>query len=333
MTVMATSSEHPLKTAVLFLVFNRPDTTAQVFDAIRKARPQRLYVAADGPRADRAGEAARVESVRKIATAVDWPCDLKTLFRDQNLGCKQAVSGAITWFYEHEEDGIILEDDCLPHPDFFNFCETMLDYYRDDERVDVITGNNFQNDQHRGTGSYYFSKYNHCWGWATWRRAWKHYQGDLPFWSVWKHSDDWKAVCPDKVERLYWVKIFDQVYAGDIDSWAYPWTACVWKYGGLTVTPNVNLVTNIGFGVDATHTCDPNGHQANMPVAALPEIVHPHWLGQDKEADAYIFHNTLGGRWLRWPWSWFRLPRCVLGRLKRQVMATNCLEFLLVAKK
>jgi len=317
MTVMATSSAHPLKTAVLFLVFNRPDTTTQVFDAIRRVRPQRLYVAADGHRADRAGEAARVESVRKIATAVDWPCDVKTLFRDQNLGCKRAVSGAITWFFEHEEKGIILEDDCLPHPDFFNFCETMLDYYRDDERVDVITGNNFQNGQQRGTASYYFSKYNHCWGWASWRRVWRHYQGDLSFWPDWKQSDEWRSHCPDKVERHYWEKTFDQVHAGGIDSWAYPWTACVWKHGGLTVTPNVNLVTNIGFGVDATHTCDPNGHQANMPVAALPEIVHLAVAVQDRVADRYVFDHHFGGKWLCWPWRWIRLLARALRRLKR----------------
>lgn len=321
MNADATSAVCPLETAVLFMVFNRPDTTTQVFEAIRRARPPRLYVAADGPRADRAGEVVRVESVREIATAVDWPCEVKTLFRNQNLGCKLAVSGAITWFFEHEEEGIILEDDCLPHPDFFNFCETMLDYYRDDERVDVITGNNFQNGHRRGTGTYYFSKYNHCWGWASWRRAWRHYQGDLPFWPDWKHSNQWKVVCPDNVERRYWEKIFDRVQAGTIDTWDYPWTACVWKHRGLTVTPNVNLVTNIGFGVNSTHTCDPNARQANLPVAEFPIIVHPRLVVQDKEADAYIFEHTLGGRWLRWPWSWFRQPRCVLGWLKRQIMA------------
>jgi len=307
MTADATSAARPLETAVLFMVFNRPDTTTQVFEAIRRARPLRLYVAADGPREDRAGEDIRVESVRKIATAVDWPCDVKTLFRKDNLGCKQAVSGAITWFFEHEEEGVILEDDCLPHPDFFNFCETMLDFYRDDERVDVISGNNFQNGRKRGAGAYYFSKYNHCWGWATWRRAWCHYQGELPFWPEWKDSDDWKTVCPDNVERCYWERIFDQVYAGAIDTWDYQWTACVWKHRGLTATPNVNLVTNIGFGVDATHTCDPNAHQANMPVAALPEIIHPEIVGQDQSADRYVFEHHFGGRWLRWPWRWIRL--------------------------
>lgn len=306
-------------TAVLFLIFNRPGATVDVFEAIRRARPSRLYVAADGPRSNRAGEAELVEIVRKIATTVDWPCDVNTLFRKENLGCKQAVSGAITWFFEREQEGIILEDDCLPHPDFFNFCEIMLDYYRDDERVEVITGDNFQNGQQRGTGTYYYSKYNHCWGWASWRRSWRHYQGDLPFWSNWKHSDEWRAHCPDRVERSYWEKIFDQVYAGGIDSWAYPWTACVWKHRGVTVTPNVNLVTNIGFGMDATHTCDPNARQANLPVAELSSIVHPMVILPDNDADRYVFENHFGGRWLRWPWCWLGCALRALRWLKRRI--------------
>ena len=321
MTDVASSIVRSLKTCVLFLVFNRPDTTSQVFDAIRRARPTRLYVAADGPRSGRADEVALVDRVRKIATEVDWPCDVKTLFRDQNLGCKRAVSNAITWFFENEEQGIILEDDCLPNLDFFNFCESMLEYYRHDERVHVITGNNFQNGQHRGTGTYYFSKYNHCWGWASWRRTWCHYDGNLSFWPSWKISNEWRANCPDNVERRYWEKIFDQVYAGNIDSWAYPWTASIWKHGGLTITPSVNLVTNIGFSLEATHTRDPNSRQANLPVAAFQEIIHPERMYQDKEADEYVFDNILGGRWLRWPLRLLRLPRCIFRSMKRKITA------------
>ena len=308
-------SIRPLDTGILFLVFNRPEITSQVFNAVRRARPASLYVAADGPRADRAGEVELVERVRKIATAVDWPCDVKTLFRKSNLGCKLAVSGAITWFFEHEEEGIIIEDDCLPHLDFFNFCENLLDYYRDDESVHVITGNNFQNGQQRGTGTYYFSKYNHCWGWATWRRAWKNYQGDLLFWPSWKQSDDWRANCPDKVERRYWEKIFDLVHAGGIDSWAYPWTACVWKHGGVTV----NLVTNICFGADATHTYDPSASQASLPAVGLTDLIHPDSVLQDLAADRYVFENHFGGMWLHWPLNWFKFSVRALRWLKRRM--------------
>jgi hypothetical protein len=309
----------PLNTAVLFLVFNRPDTTARVFETIRRAKPPRLYVAVDGPRVERKGEAERVAKVRDIATAVDWPCELKTLFREKNLGCKYAVSGAITWFFEEEEQGIILEDDCLPHPDFFPFCELLLQRYRDDERVSVVTGDNFQNGRRRGDGSYYFSRYNHVWGWASWRRAWKWYNNDLSFWPEWKVSDDWTRMVPDKVERRYWAKIYDRMYAKLIDSWAYPWTASVWYHGGLTATPNVNLVSNIGFGPDSTHTASADSPLAAMAMAGLGEMVHPSRITQDTEADRFVFDHAFGGRGLRFPGSLMRLPRRAGGFIYRHL--------------
>ena len=310
-----------LQTAVLFLIFNRPDTTAQVFEAIRKAKPPRLYVAADGPREGREGEAERVEQVREIATAVDWPCELKTLFRGKNLGCKKAVSGGITWFFEQEEQGIILEDDCLPHTEFFTYCETLLERYATDDRVWVITGNNFQSGQKRGGASYYFSKYNHCWGWATWRRAWQRYQGDLPFWSKWSQSTDWREKTPDPVERRYWSKIFKRVCAGQIDSWAYPWTASVWYHDGLTATPNVNLVSNIGFGPDSTHTASVDSPLANMATKGIGEIRHPAVVARDADADRHAFDYAFNGLSRRFPYSLLRLPRRMASfayrRLKR----------------
>ena len=309
----------PLNTAVLFLVFNRPETTVQVFNTIRQAKPLRLYVAADGPRTRRTGEIERVAQVRKIATAVDWPCEVKTLFREDNLGCKNAVSGAITWLFENEERGIILEDDCVAHPDFFFFCDVLLERYAKNERVSVVTGNNFQNGLRRGDASYYFSKYNHCWGWATWRRAWHHYQGDLPFWPEWRDSDNWIHQTPDRVERVYWERIFDRVCAGQIDSWAYPWTASVWYHGGLTATPNVNLVSNIGFSKDATHTMSANSSFAKMPIHAIDSLQHPLRIKRDEDADRQAFDHHFGGRGLRFPWSLLRLPRRVGGFLCRQV--------------
>ena len=211
MTTQVFVKPSSVHTAVLFLVFNRPETTKQVFEAIRQAKPPRLYVAADGAREGKPGESERVEQVRQIATEVDWPCEVKTLFRDKNLGCKQAVSSAIDWFFDNEEQGIILEDDCLPHPDFFTFCETLLKRYATDERVWVITGDNFQDGQKRGDGSYYFSRYNHVWGWASWRRAWSKRDMSIKFWPKWKVSPEWKACVPDKIERKYWSKIFEHI--------------------------------------------------------------------------------------------------------------------------
>ena len=170
-----------INTAVLFMVFNRPNTTSKVFEEIKKARPPRLYVAADGPRKDKDGEEKKVLKVREIATAVDWPCEVKTLFREKNLGCKSQTSSAITWFFKNEEQGIILEDDSLPHIDFFYFCEFLLDYYHDNKKILTIAGCNFQDGNKRGDASYYFSKYFQCWGWAGWRRSWSYYDGEISF--------------------------------------------------------------------------------------------------------------------------------------------------------
>jgi hypothetical protein len=305
----------PLQTAVLFLVFNRPDTTKQVFEAIRQAKPPRLYVAADGPRDNRQGEAERAEQVRQIATAVDWSCEVRTLFRDQNLGCKRAVSEGIDWFFESEEQGIILEDDCLPHPDFFSFCENLLKIYANDERVWVITGVNFQDGHKRGESSYYFSRYNHVWGWASWRRAWTKRDMEIQFWPKWKNSPEWKTWLPDRVERKYWAKIFDKMYSNKIDTWDYPWTASVWFYGGLTASPNVNLISNIGFGPGSTHTTLANSPLARMKTSSIGELVHPDDIEKDQYSDRYVFEHTFAGKRQRFP----KLVLRLLNRLGRLI--------------
>jgi hypothetical protein len=309
-----------MNTPVLLLIFNRPDTTAQVFEAIRKARPPRLYVAADGPRVDRHGEAQKVAKVREIATAVDWPCEVKTLFRDENLGCKYAVSGGITWFFEHEEEGIILEDDCLPNSDFFTYCEILLNRYATNERVWVINGNNFQNGVCRGEASYYFSHYNHVWGWATWRRAWQKADMDILFWPNWKTSSSWKRFWTDATARKYWTKIFNSVYDKKIETtWDYPWTATIWYYGGLTATPNVNLVSNIGFGPDSTHTCEINSPNSALKTAQIGNIKHPTSIILDQEADRYTFDNHFYGNDMRFPRNVIRFPSRVAKYLNRHV--------------
>jgi len=311
----------PLHTAVLFLIYKRPDTTKQVFKAIRQAKPPRLYVAADGPKPAVAGEAEKVQQTRDIVlNGVDWDCEVKTLFRDTNLGCKYGVSGGIDWFFEHEEEGIILEDDILPHPDFFSYCETLLDRYATDERIWVITGDNFQNGIQRGSASYYFSRYNHVWGWASWRRAWQKSDMDITFWPEWKQSNSWKELWEDPVARKYWEKIFDRMYRAEIDTWDYPWTASVWYHGGLTATPNVSLVSNIGFGPDATHTASADSALAEMATAGLDELTHPGAIEQDRVADRFVFDHTLGGRNLRWPRVLFTLPMRMLRLVRRVLM-------------
>lgn len=282
---------HSLNTAVLFLVFNRLDTTKQVFEAIRKAKPPRLYVAADGAREDKEGEDKKAQEVRDfILSNIDWDCDVKTLFRDNNLGCKMAVSSAIDWFFENEEMGIILEDDCLPSQSFFWFCEELLIRYKDDMRVGQISGDNFQKEIKRGEADYYFSIYNHIWGWASWSNRWKEYDVNL---TQFKNSNFIDNLFNNKNTLRYWKETFDTMKQQKIDTWDYQWTFCLWSKKRLTILPNVNLVENVGFGVDATHTTG-ESEFANLKSYDIVLKNHPSEIIQNYVADEFTSKLMFG---------------------------------------
>ncbi|KAA6232075.1 glycosyltransferase family 2 protein [Chlorobium phaeovibrioides] len=308
-----------MRSPVLFLTYKRFRTAEPVFEAIRQAKPPRLYFASNAPNPANEGEDQLVQKVRNLLKLVDWPCEVYTLFHEKYFAVKYSIPTAIDWFFEHEEEGIILEDDVLPHPDFFMFCETLLHRYAEDHRVWMITGDNFQDGQKRGSGSYYFSRYTHIWGWATWRRAWKHYDIDISYWKEWNKSDAWRQLWSDNVERHYWEKIFNRMFDHGIDTWDYQWTASAWYHGGLTATPNVNLVSNIGFGEDATHTTSASSSHAEIPVQSLGELMHPAKIEQDKNADRYAFNHAFGGRTQRFPWVLVSFPKCVVGYLYRRL--------------
>ena len=281
---------------ILFLVFNRPELTLKVFNRIKEIKPKKLYVACDGPR-NTDNEMQIVSQVRKITNHVTWDCNLKKLYRNHNLGCKNAVSGAIDWLFENEDKGIILEDDCLPNNDFFYFCEKLLLKYEKNTRISMITGNNFQDGKVRGNGSYYFSGYNHIWGWATWKRVWNYYDKNMSFWPEWSKSNDWKEKFPDLLERIFWKRNFDSVYRNSIDTWDYQLLAMLKRIGGLCITPNTNLVSNIGFGKDATHTRDEKSKNANLPTSKISKLKHPESIKINLDADKYEFeHHYLGNK-------------------------------------
>ena len=280
---------HPLKTPVLFLVFNRLDTTKQVFEAIRQARPPRIYVAADGARVNKEDESEKIQAVRDhVMQNIDWDCEVKTLFRDENLGCKYAVSGAITWFFENEEQGIILEDDCLPSQSFFWFCEELLDRYKDDFRVWHISGDNFQNGIKRGDASYYFSKFNHIWGWASWADRWSHYDVEMSSFSQFKDDGLIASNFSEKKDQLYWLNVFDRTFNGEVDTWDYQWTYTVLSNSGLSILPNKNLISNVGFGADATHTKDLDSLYSQISSTDLiMPLAHSRFCIFDVNADNY----------------------------------------------
>ncbi len=271
-----------LHTPILFLIFNRPDTTFKVFESIAQQQPSKLYIAADGPRSDKHGEDLLCQNTRDIVTQINWPCEVKTLFREQNLGCRHAISEAIDWFFEQEEEGIILEDDCLPHPDFFRFCVSMLDRYRHEEKVMHISGDNFQGGIIHGNSSYYFSGYAHIWGWATWRRAWKKYNVNMSYEEAVEIIDHHFN---GFVERKYWKLVAKKVKTGEFNTWDYQWAFTLWKFKGLAIIPNVNLISNIGFGESSTHLGDANHIFANMPSSSIGEIIENEALIINQKAD------------------------------------------------
>jgi hypothetical protein len=273
-------------TPVAFIIFNRPDVTEKVFQAIRQAQPRKLLVIADGPRADRPGEAEKCAAARAIIDQVDWECEVLTNYSDINLGCKYRVSSGIDWVFAEVEEAIILEDDCLPAPSFFQFCQTLLEKYRHDERIMAICGNNFQNSQSRTPYSYYFSKYNHIWGWASWCRAWQHYDVNMKTWPEFLDSGLMQYVSDGKAEEKFWTENFQQAYKGAADTWDYQWTYACWSQGALSILPDSNLISNIGFGDEATHTKG-GSSIANMPTKDIWEIKDPPFLVRYEEADNY----------------------------------------------
>ncbi|GAB2955568.1 hemolytic protein HlpA [Hymenobacter coalescens] len=291
-------------TPVLLLVFNRPEPTRRVLEALRQVRPRHLYVAADGPRAHRPDDAALCEQVRALVqAAVDWPCELRTLFRDTNLNCGVGPATAISWFFGHESEGIILEDDCVPTPDFFPFCQEMLARYRHDERVMHVGGNNFGREARQplaaGADSYFFSGQVNSWGWASWRRAWHLYDFHLSLWPELQRRGLLRQLYPSALERRYWLPKFRALHGAPQppDIWDYQWHFAVAAHSGLTIVPAVNLVRNIGFGDDATHTFDAADAHADVATAELSwPLRHPVAVLRDRPRDRRRFREFMLSR-------------------------------------
>jgi hypothetical protein len=285
------TNTYQTKSAVLFVIFNRPDTTQLVFDRIKAAKPKRLYVAADAPRPEVPQDELLCKQARAIADQIDWDCELKTFFQEKNVGCREGVSSAVTWFFEQEEEGIILEDDCLPANSFFRFCDTLLEKYRDDTRIRHITGCNLQRGKKWGASTYYFSNMTHVWGWASWRRAWKDYDKHLNKYSKTEVNKQLRNIFEDSMVAESWEHIFEEVKAGKINAWGYQLDFTNFFNNGLTIIPNENLISNIGFRADATHTLDIHSIYANIPVTEIGEITHPVFILPQKQADLFVLNH------------------------------------------
>lgn len=295
---MAHENFTQLNTPILLIGFNRPDTIQRVFEQIARARPKQLFFFVDGPRNEI--ESEQVLQVKtSIQKQINWPCELKTNFPEINLGCYLGPPTAISWFFENVEKGIILEDDCIPNKSFFSYCEEVLDTYNtgadsvEDNKIMVVSGDNFQYGKKHGDASYYFSIYPNIWGWATWRKSWKLYDLKIKDFPKFKAENKIAKYFPDTASQNHWLDIFEKFYDGTRkDTWDYQWLFAVWNNGGLSVVPNKNLVSNIGFDNRATRTKNPDSKISNLKTEELEfPIRHPLIQEANKEADLHTFET------------------------------------------
>ena len=288
-------------TPVLLIGFNRPDTTQKVFDQVAKIKPKQLFMFVDGPRVTRLGEDKQCEEVRNIIKQVDWDCEVKTLFLKENAGIRGVMSGpdqALNWFFENVEKGIILEDDCIANKSFFYFCQEIINTFNtgvetvEENKIMMVSGNNFQGGKKRGDASYYFSIYPNTWGWATWKKSWKLQNFDIKDLQKFKDENKIAQYFRDEKTQQYWLDIFNKMSGGKTDTWDYRWLFAMWNNGGLSVVPNKNLISNIGFDNRATHTKNADPKISNLKTEELEfPIQHPIVQQVDREADLHIFQT------------------------------------------
>ena len=275
---------------ILVMAFNRPAPAAGLLEVLKQLRPARLYLAFDGPRLNSPGEQEHCEAVRDLfRNSIDWPCQVAWLLRTHNLGCRLAVSSAIDWFFEKESEGVILEDDIHPIPGFFGYCAELLERYRDDERIGAIAANNHQSECPPNGASYYFSIYSHCWGWATWRRAWRAYHQAEKLWPEFLQRGWLRQLGGRDFERR-WQFLIDQVYTGEVNTWDILWQLACWQQGFLTCLPAKELVRNVGFDQDATHTLDETSPLKTPKELAQP-LLHPSIILPSQNFDRVTFNR------------------------------------------
>ena len=282
-----------LRTPVVFIIFNRPETTEKVFEKIRQAQPPLLLVIADGPREDQPNDIQTCKATRAIIERVDWDCKVLKNYSEINLGCGRRPATGLDWVFETVEEAIILEDDCVPHPTFFRFCEELLERYRHDQRIMSISGQNVQFGRKRTEYSYYFSRYNHGWGWATWRRAWQYFDFDMKLWPEVRDSNFLKDILADPDAVKSWNRIFQLTYDKYQNCWDFQFTFACWIQNALSIISPVNLISNVGHGSGATHTTDEKSIFSNIPVEAISfPLKHPAFMIRNSQADQFT-ENSL----------------------------------------
>ena len=313
---------------LLLLVFNRPKETSNLLNALQKIKPSKIYINQDGPRKGNLDDInLSNEVIELIKKKIDWNVEIKKKINSENKGLKKSVEGALNWFFDNENCGIILEDDCIPNKQFFNFCSKMLIEHELNDKIFSISGSNFIYNNYKIEEDFFYSKYAHCWGWATWKRAWKKYDGEFKDLEKFLSSDLCNIIHQNKLEKKYWSKIFKNVSSGKIKSWAFPWLFSIWKNNGLNILPNRNLVENIGFGPNATNTINylnKKVYDTNDSDFTFKKIPKKNLI--NKEADKMIFEIHFNGKYNFYPWRvlfltklFFKDPRTFLLKLINKI--------------
>lgn len=280
-----------LKTSVVYICFNRPSITKKTFEKIRSQKPKKLFLIMDGPRLGNKKDLKNCKQVKKIICKIDWKCKVYKNFSINNLGLKKRVISGLNWVFEKVDKAIILEDDCYPSNDFFYFCETLLNFYEKNKRISIITGNNFQTKP-INSDSYYFSKYSHIWGWATWKRTWKLFNDNDKNIEKFLKSKKFQKISKIRAEQNYWKNMFDQIKNGSLKSWAYYFLLNIWEKGGLTVTPNFNLIENLGISSNSSS----NKIDSNLKISITKtklnvSLAHPKSIMVNENADNQVFYS------------------------------------------
>jgi hypothetical protein len=319
-----------LKTPVVLIIFKRPDLTKLVVDALERVRPETLLVVADGPRASVKGEREATEATRAVIDRISWNCEILRNYSDENLGCGRRPATGISWALEQVPEAIILEDDCVPHPSFFRFCEELLERYRDDERIMHVAGSTYRRAPLETPYSYVFSRINGAWGWATWRRAWRHFDLAVSQWAELRGTPWLSRILDDEQVVRAWAREFDVALErkGDVSYWDHQWTFACWAQNGLSITPRVNLVTNVGWGVESTHNFSEHDPLCNLPTSEMVfPLLHPPSVLRSQEADRQFIREVLAPR--LWKPSAVRMlasrmaPAFIKARFKRAATAVG----------
>lgn len=273
------------------IIFNRPLETERLISALRALAPKKIFVIADGPRPDRKGEAEKCKTTRDVLKLIDWPCDIETNFSDTNLGCKERVVSGLDWVFTKTDRAIVLEDDCIPSPSFIPYCEELLEFYKDSTDVGVISGSTLDSMQFESSASYFFSNYPRVWGWATWSRTWKLYDKNIEQWPSMRGSRFLSEYVHTRSGLRHWKAAFNGVHRNIIDTWDYQLVFCLWKNGLKAIAPDKNMISNIGFGPDATHTLNPLSAASEMPTFTIElPLTHPMNKSVTKERDIFMEH-------------------------------------------